>query len=735
MKKVVFLVLAVCFFSVNIFAEPITKGQARQIAEKWLNKKKPAAKGRMLSAPLMKTDVVFNATNISGDPYIYAVSDGYDGYVIVSGDDRAPSILGYVENGGYDESQMPENMRSWLRHYMDEIELLQKYNLTSPQRTIEDLGEPIAKTTTCLWDQLEPYNAECPMVYTYNDDACTQERHVPLRAVTGCPATALAQVLYVWREEYAKPEVKEGKLIHDIPARKDVIYQSAEKVDDKTRVPVWLKFSDEAIPASTTIDWANLIDVYTERNEEGKAVPGEGTIKGTPEQQAAVARLMHICGAMSEMTYGTVLSGGSGAYAHSALVGLSKYMYFPNARFHQRHMYSTYDGWIKRLYEELKVAKAVYFGGSSSDGGHAFVIDGYLKEDLFHVNWGWSGVANEALENEGYYRINSLLPINQGTGGAVVNDGFRLMQSFYSGVYPNAKAPEDAPAVSTTMLNTFETHADVKQGNLKLTLTSASSNQTSIMITAQTGVALENATGYKQIHPIGEGLSNMTLTEVFSCDTLLAWTGVTDGDYQVRMYYRTAIDGEWAPCMLQDISYIKVHVSNGQATIANSGLFEVELKSHDLKEQYTKGEDINYTLNYKMTKGELENSINATLAVPIKLDENGDYVNDTDRKEAKSMIPTIINAKAGDEVTVTGMLAGADLEVGRYRLLCAGITGYFPTDLEFEVVESADPTGIDLPTTEDNQNTEWYDIHGRKLPQQPTTPGIYVKNGKKVIIK
>ena len=74
------------------------------------------------------------------------------------------------------------------------------------------------------------------------------------------------------------------------------------------------------------------------------------------------------------------------------------------------------------------------------------------------------------------------------------------------------------------------------------------------------------------------------------------------------------------------------------------------------------------------------------------------------------------------------------LEVGRYLLLCGGETGLLHTDLEFEVVE-ADPTGIDKPATADDQKAQWYDMQGRRMPQKPTTPGIYIRNGKKVIVK
>ena len=78
-------------------------------------------------------------------------------------------------------------------------------------------------------------------------------------------------------------------------------------------------------------------------------------------------------------------------------------------------------------------------------------IDGYDKEDLFHVNWGWSGLADEAADNGGFYRLNSMKPTNQGTGGAVVNSGYRFNQNFISGIYPNAPAPTEAPSVEVSM--------------------------------------------------------------------------------------------------------------------------------------------------------------------------------------------------------------------------------------------------------------------------------------------
>ena len=36
----------------------------------------------------------------------------------------------------------------------------------------------------------------------------------------------------------------------------------------------------------------------------------------------------------------------------------------------------------------------LYYSGQSSDGGHAFICDGYDADDLFYFNWGWGGSSN-----------------------------------------------------------------------------------------------------------------------------------------------------------------------------------------------------------------------------------------------------------------------------------------------------------------------------------------------------
>ena len=40
-----------------------------------------------------------------------------------------------------------------------------------------------------------------------------------------------------------------------------------------------------------------------------------------------------------------------------------------------------------------------------------------------------------------------------------------------------------------------------------------------------------------------------------------------------------------------------------------------------------------------------------------------------------------------------------------------------------------------LQADEENDADEWYMIDGRKLQKKPTKEGLYIKNGKKVVIK
>ena len=81
--------------------------------------------------------------------------------------------------------------------------------------------------------------------------------------------------------------------------------------------------------------------------------------------------------------------------------------------------------------EDLNANRPIYYSGSSTEGGHAFVFDGYDKDDLVHVNWGWSGI------NNGYFLISALNPSSPGIGGGTsAGGGFVTGQGMVRGIQP-----------------------------------------------------------------------------------------------------------------------------------------------------------------------------------------------------------------------------------------------------------------------------------------------------------
>lgn len=46
-----------------------------------------------------------------------------------------------------------------------------------------------------------------------------------------------------------------------------------------------------------------------------------------------------------------------------------------------------------------------------------------------------------------------------------------------------------------------------------------------------------------------------------------------------------------------------------------------------------------------------------------------------------------------------------------------------------------DATGIDVPIVEEEDGSDWYSLDGRKLQKRPVQKGVYISNGKKVVIK
>lgn len=284
---------------------------------------------------------------------IYGMKDA-PGFAVIAADDVAPAVLG-VSSQRYNADN--QNFRWWLNAVSNVV--AEAARMGQPLRVVTpdnyDVPTDVEPLMTTLWDQDEPYNNYCPSG-SY------------MRCVTGCVATAVAQVL----NYHKMPE-------HGIGSH--TIYYPYQNT------------SGEAVTADFEnhyYDWDNMLDVYSYGHYNAA-------------QAHAVAELMRDCGVASEMRYGTSFEGGSGTYSQDAAEGLRLYFGITDAQCVERNNYSDAD-WMEMVYGELSQNGPLYYGGDDYTGGHAFVLHGYRADGKVYVNWGWSG------DDDGYYDISLLNP-------------------------------------------------------------------------------------------------------------------------------------------------------------------------------------------------------------------------------------------------------------------------------------------------------------------------------------
>lgn len=348
---------------------------------------------RAASATQMHVKVVMNAVDEAGQPYLYAVQpDNQRGFVIVSGDDRFRDVLGYSESGTFDNANMPDNMRAWLQGYVEEMKHLKAIGYqpsASAAHRTSGVKKAISPLIQTRWNQGAPYNQKCPNFFTFG------------KSVTGCVATAMAQVIYY-------SSMKAGKHPVETLAAIDAYDCSTSWGGGLGKVHV------DAIP-KTTLDWDNMLEDYTGSSTE--------------VQKTAVATLMQICGAAVHMDYANSANGGSSASTSEVPSALVTYFgYDGTVRKMSRDAY-TLATWTELIYDELAAERPVLYDGQSSGGGHAFVVDGYDGDELFHVNWGWGG------SQDNYFALSVMNPgDNSGIGASTSNDGYSFGQEAVIGI-------------------------------------------------------------------------------------------------------------------------------------------------------------------------------------------------------------------------------------------------------------------------------------------------------------
>ncbi|MDD3160816.1 MAG: C10 family peptidase [Bacteroidales bacterium] len=310
--------------------------------------------------------------------YIYNREGG--GFIIVSGDDRIVPILGYSDKGSFPTNDIPEGLQGWMNSYTEKIAaLLVNGDAVQPSVVNSQNGGvyplSVAPFIQTNWNQDEPYNRFCPVYQSGTGD---------IQSLVGCVATAMAQVM----KYYNYPTKGTG----------------SNSYTSHTR-----SLTASANFGETTYDWTNMLNSYTSGNY-------------TEENGNAVATLMYQCGVSVNMDYCNDDLGTSSAVAHDVVDALVKnFGYDPNMSTLTRDYYSTGE-WMGIIKSELSASRPIIYSGFSTNGnGHSFIIDGYDKNELLHVNWGYGG------HFDGYFNLSILNPKDD------ANTGYDYSENYYFG--------------------------------------------------------------------------------------------------------------------------------------------------------------------------------------------------------------------------------------------------------------------------------------------------------------
>ena len=481
MKKFLFL-FAVVLATLQMSAADVTSSQAQAAANAFISKQVKAGSLNATAANNLKL-VKAEASVAKPTAVDYYIFNTDNSYVVVAGDDQAPMILMYGEEGALDLDNIPPAMQWLLNQYKYQIDGLKA-------GTRKPIEAPILSATAvpplvkANWDQDAPYNNQCPT-------------SGGRRALTGCPATSLAMCFYKWKWPTTFPA---------LPA----ISSSSSG-----------GYSAPALPAREA-DWDNIIDEYT----------GPSNYSYNSTEANAVAWLMRYVGQdIPDYMYGY---DASGANDPEILEGCHN-MGYTDAEYLLLTELVSSGGWwggysngpqhytdaewsqfmLNELYNGRPIEYLAYDYSGYQLSGHAFNVFGCNSSGQFYVNWGWSGDSN------GYCTLHNFTTATGATGqsGSYV---FNYGEAMIIGIAPpgNITIPEltvDPTSLAFTGCSTGETYTKTftvsgtdLNGNVNITSSSGTFTVSPTTLTAEQAEA--GATITVTYKPTSSGTQNGTIT-------------------------------------------------------------------------------------------------------------------------------------------------------------------------------------------------------------------------------
>jgi len=498
-KNTFIFIVLICFANV-LPAKNRTASEATQLAGVFLNQSANAAKrSPAIISPVLKLAYSSSRqkmTSVENGVYYYVFDKGNEnGYIIISGDDRAKAILGYTNEGHFDMAALPENLKYWLTFYENEIKSLpDSSTLTTLSASSSLLKEKriVASTVSSVapllgnikWNQGSPYNNQCPVINSSTGQL----------AVTGCVATGMAQVMkyYNWPVQGA---------------------------GSNSYTSTTLKITQSVDFSKSTYDWKHMTDTYSSSS--------------TLVQDSAVSTLMHDCGVAVSMDYG---EESSASYRNMALALKNNFGYDSNLQLYL-HDYYTRAEWTGFLIAELNASRPVLYSGQADTGGHLFVCDGYDTNGLFHFNWGWGGVSN------GYFEISALDPDSQGDSSSTM--GYNSAQTIVVGMQKPNPATTPFYLIYVNLPITCTTTSAARTGSFVATATSMY-NQGVNVYNGSLGLGLYDDKGLVSVIKSYTGISLNVGYGWSTCSISTSIpTTIANGNYKLYYVYKATSDANW----------------------------------------------------------------------------------------------------------------------------------------------------------------------------------------------
>lgn len=618
-----------------------------------------------------KPKLIMTGSLSTGNPAFYVFSNS-GGTLFLSADDEVTALLGYSSEANISESDISPALLWWLNEYGHEVEWHKDHRLTSAtyekslgRRDLDsnvkrDPIEPMVKTK---WDQGAPYNLFCP---NFGGRRC----------VTGCVATAMAQVInyHQWPE-------------NEVPS---ITYS-------------WQ--SETLTSPSVILDWSNMLDSYSAGYSESEA--------------EAVGRLMQIAGYSVNMDYGRNESGAGSKIIRDALVNVFGYDKAIDYAF--RDLYTS-SQWNDLIYNNLKEVGPIVYNGLGDGGGHSFVCDGYDQDGYFHINWGWSGMS------DGYFLLSALNPSDIGTGGGT--GGFYYNQDAILGIRrPQSGSQPPAPYIMCSDNLMGRTNA--------WTLTFSTDNSEGGFVnfgfekdTFTFGVKLVSLSTEDVKFFASDTYRNMLLApnQGYASYTVRIPFTLERGIYKAYPVYRLGSE-EWELVKLKQTSpsYLTISVSDNGVSLSDAEQGCVSLENVEILTPFVSEEPFHFTVSisnsfpeekFLLLNAQLSKAPSDAFSKKLKLDEF--YISIEPGSEA--------------DVIFSGVLPA--IEAGEYKLeICdeEKIIG------SREVIVSSGALIEDSESDYEIVDPHLYNMQGHFCDPKALQPGLYLRKSRgkveKVLIK